>query len=549
MVKKYRKQPFKRSKTAQRVVDEMDQPAAAELQTMWKSRKLWTSILLFVLLFITPGFASPKRPTQNPEPDPLPTFGSQGRRFRVVTNDTVVLPCDVINPGVYILAWKKGIAVLTAGSTKVSPDERIRLVDGNNLEIRDIQTNDAGNYVCQIATLKPREISHTVEILVPSRIKSVTSGGNIDTKKDSMIKLNCEADGNPVPNITWTRKNNVLPNGERNATGDTYIIQSATRHDAGQYICTAYNDVGQPAEQTITVNILYPPEIEVERAWVHSGEGNEALLVCIVNAEPHAEVSWYRDTLKLDTNERRITEVRGSRHTLIVRKVQASDFGNYSCVADNVVGKSRAYVELSGKPNPVKINSNKNGRHQNNYNISWSVDSYTPIEEFKLFYRKVPLPDESPLDTRTQGQWPKKPPTRNQDNEGYAGSPIYGYNSMRNEWNDVILPAVPSEQFTHRMAYNIRGLDTASEYEAKVMAKNRFGWTPMSDVFKFVTSATPEIASNPKYQASYGISMTSNAEARDLGSTSSYNGFTKRSYNVIIFVVFNIMYFAYNTIV
>lgn len=43
-------------------------------------------------------------------------------------------------------------------------------------------------------------------VTVPSRIKSVTSGGNIDTKKDSMIKLNCEADGNPVPNITWTRK-------------------------------------------------------------------------------------------------------------------------------------------------------------------------------------------------------------------------------------------------------------------------------------------------------------------------------------------------------
>jgi len=43
------------------------------------------------------------------------------------------------------------------------------------------------------------------------------------------------------------------------------------------------------------------------------------------------------------------------------------------------------------------------------------------------------------------------------------------------------------------MSYNIRGLDIASEYEAKVMAKNRFGWTPMSDVFKFTTSATPEI--------------------------------------------------------
>jgi hypothetical protein len=45
-----------------------------------------------------------------------------------------------------------------------------------------------------------------IYVTVPSRIKSVTSGGNIDTKKDSLIKLNCEADGNPVPNITWTRK-------------------------------------------------------------------------------------------------------------------------------------------------------------------------------------------------------------------------------------------------------------------------------------------------------------------------------------------------------
>lgn len=35
---------------------------------------------------------------------------------------------------------------------------------------------------------------------------------------------------------------------------------------------------------------LDPPEIRVERVWVHSGEGNEALLVCIVNAEPLAEV-------------------------------------------------------------------------------------------------------------------------------------------------------------------------------------------------------------------------------------------------------------------
>jgi len=33
------------------------------------------------------------------------------------------------------------------------------------------------------------------------------------------------------------------------------------------------------------------PEIEVERPWVHSGEGFEAELVCSVHADPPAEVS------------------------------------------------------------------------------------------------------------------------------------------------------------------------------------------------------------------------------------------------------------------
>nr|CAD7441541.1 unnamed protein product [Timema bartmani] len=34
---------------------------------------------------------------------------------------------------------------------------------------------------------------------------------------------------------------------------------------------------------------LNPPEIEVERSWVHSGEGYEAQLVCIVHGEPAPE--------------------------------------------------------------------------------------------------------------------------------------------------------------------------------------------------------------------------------------------------------------------
>lgn len=63
------------------------------------------------------------------------------------------------------MVWKRGIAVLSAGNVKVTPDPRIKLVEGYNLEIQDVQTQDAGDYVCQLGTLQPREITHTLEIL------------------------------------------------------------------------------------------------------------------------------------------------------------------------------------------------------------------------------------------------------------------------------------------------------------------------------------------------------------------------------------------------
>lgn len=64
-----------------------------------------------------------------------------------------------------MLVWKKGVAVLTAGNVKVTPDPRISLVNGNNLQILDLTPQDAGVYTCQIGTLIPKELSHTLEVL------------------------------------------------------------------------------------------------------------------------------------------------------------------------------------------------------------------------------------------------------------------------------------------------------------------------------------------------------------------------------------------------
>jgi hypothetical protein len=64
---------------------------------------------------------------------------------------------------------------------------------------------------------------------------------------------------------------------------------------------------------------------------------------------------WYQDTILLDPTDRRKMESRGNKHTLTIRNVQGSDFGNYSCVADNSLGRAKKYMELSGNTNKPLI--------------------------------------------------------------------------------------------------------------------------------------------------------------------------------------------------
>lgn len=67
--------------------------------------------------------------------------------------------------GKNVLLWRRGANVLTAASIMVTRDERLRLVDGYNLEIADLEPQDAGDYVCQISDKVNRDQIHTVEIL------------------------------------------------------------------------------------------------------------------------------------------------------------------------------------------------------------------------------------------------------------------------------------------------------------------------------------------------------------------------------------------------
>lgn len=82
-------------------------------------------------------------------------------------------------------------------------------------------------------------------------------------------------------------------------------------------------------------------------------------------------------------------ESRGTRYTLSIRRVNSQDFGNYSCVGDNQLGKNKKTVTLTGRPKPAQFRSAPQSQWKDKYNITWTVDSWAPIDEYKLYYKLI----------------------------------------------------------------------------------------------------------------------------------------------------------------
>ena len=61
-----------------------------------------------------------------------------------------------------MLLWRRGVNVLTASSLMVTTDERIRLVNGYNLEITELEPQDAGKKATQCE--KPKIFTHFTDL-------------------------------------------------------------------------------------------------------------------------------------------------------------------------------------------------------------------------------------------------------------------------------------------------------------------------------------------------------------------------------------------------
>uniref|UniRef100_A0AAY4AIQ1 Neural cell adhesion molecule 1a n=1 Tax=Denticeps clupeoides TaxID=299321 RepID=A0AAY4AIQ1_9TELE len=262
------------------------------------------------------------------------------KNFEMMLNETGFLVLFVTFPNTTVPLLRNNVII--------ESDEKYSLnEDGSELTIRDVTKVDEGDYRC-IARNKAGEKEEEVSLNVFEQPKITYLENQTASELEEQIMFTCEATGDPTPTIIWSSGRRVFTEGEQSLDGNV-VVRSDARvsslilkyvqfTDAGQYLCTARNSIGQDSK-TMYLEVRYAPKIQGSVA-VYTWEGNAANISCEVLAHPGASVVWFRDGQQLPSGNSSNVKIYNTPAVsfLEVLPESQSDFGSYNCTAANSIG-------------------------------------------------------------------------------------------------------------------------------------------------------------------------------------------------------------------
>uniref|UniRef100_A0A3B5AP90 Roundabout, axon guidance receptor, homolog 1 (Drosophila) n=1 Tax=Stegastes partitus TaxID=144197 RepID=A0A3B5AP90_9TELE len=206
---------------------------------------------------------------------------------------------------------------------------------------------DDGSYVCVARNYLGQAISHNASLEV-----AILRDDFRQNPVDVMVAvgepavLECQPPrGHPEPTISWRKDGTNLDDRDERITirSGKLMITNTRKSDAGKYICVGTNMVGERESEIAELTVLERPTFVKRPSSVVVLADESVEFHCVVQGDPVPTVRWRKDDSDLPKGRFEILE----DHTLIVRQVTSSDEGSYTCVVENMVGKSEASATLN----------------------------------------------------------------------------------------------------------------------------------------------------------------------------------------------------------
>ncbi|EPY80556.1 hypothetical protein CB1_000818017, partial [Camelus ferus] len=263
----------------------------------------------------------------------------------VVLNHDTTLECQVKGTPFPVIHWFRDGKPLFLG------DPNIELLDrGQVLRLKNARRSDKGRYQCIVSNAAGKQAKDIkLTIYVPPSIK----GGNVTTEIsaliNSIIKLECETRGLPVPTVTWYKDGQPVISSSQALyvdKGQFLHIPRAQVSDSATYKCQVTNIAGT-AEKSFQVDVYVPPTIEGDLAMPLNKQvvvARSLTLDCVAAGNPTPVLTWLKDGVPVKASDNIRIEAGGKK--LEITSALEVDRGQYICVATSVAGEKEIKYDV-----------------------------------------------------------------------------------------------------------------------------------------------------------------------------------------------------------
>uniref|UniRef100_A0A669CHP6 Heparan sulfate proteoglycan 2 n=1 Tax=Oreochromis niloticus TaxID=8128 RepID=A0A669CHP6_ORENI len=207
------------------------------------------------------------------------------------------------------------------------------------LRIENLKQSNEGVYICRASSVYGQAQDSarlTIQALPKVMINVRTSVQTVMI--GNSVEFECQAVGDPEPTVKWSKVGGSLP-PHIVVKGGMLKIEQVTEADAGQYRCTATNDVGSVQSQVV-LNVQSLPQIAALPKTKEVAVGSDAVLPCVASGYPVPDIKWSKLDRELPA------KCFQEANVLTVPRVTHEDSGTYVCTASNKQGKVESFTTL-----------------------------------------------------------------------------------------------------------------------------------------------------------------------------------------------------------
>ncbi|XP_051862002.1 titin isoform X21 [Drosophila albomicans] len=283
---------------------------------------------------------------------PPPIFTNELKDVSVRIGDTIMLGCQVVVP-----PWPKSVTWYNKDG-RVDTAERYKLIEDGlgvyMIEIKPSESCDAGDWKCVVSSFEGCVgiSSSVVNMDIPRNYRKPRFMESLRAvlTEEGLVSFECKVVGFPTPVLKWFKDGHELKPGD--------VYQLTGTNSLGTYCCIARNCMGETSSTAVlTIEDIQNQLTDEERlVFTHQNQAPKFLtglkstdakinepfqFKVVVKATPDPILTWFRDELPIDPNER-YNHYRGEQDEwqMDIKSVEFVDQAEWKCVAVNDFGTS-----------------------------------------------------------------------------------------------------------------------------------------------------------------------------------------------------------------